>query len=367
MNLVYYITGHGYGHAVRSIEVIKELLSEHSDIHVFIRTGAPEWLFAEVRGPRTTFYKRHIEIGVIQQNSYSVDKKATLAAVAELLDNKQEIVSQEVTFLKEKNIKLVVSDHTPFAFDAANKAGIPTIGAANFSWDWIYADYIKELPEFEYVIKNIKKSYRLGKKLYRLPYYGDMPFKQIIDVPLVGRKSKTHPNKTREKMGLSSVTEKLVLLALKEQDLAGVNWSAVGRIKNYRFLVLSTSISQKNIINYNEGLVPFQDIVSACDAVISKPGYSVVAEILINQTPILYVPREDFVEDFALRKGLVELAVCQEISLQQFNSGLWESHLDLLFNSNKTWAAIETDGAKVLARKILDDLNKLIKGHPLYG
>ena len=355
MNLVYYITGHGYGHAVRSIEVIKELLSEHSDIHVFIRTGAPEWLFAEVRGPRTTFYKRHIEIGVIQQNSYSVDKKATLAAVAELLDNKQEIVSQEVTFLKEKNIKLVVSDHTPFAFDAANKAGIPTIGAANFSWDWIYADYIKELPEFEYVIKNIKKSYRLGKKLYRLPYYGDMPFKQIIDVPLVGRKSKTHPNKTREKMGLSSVTEKLVLLALKEQDLAGVNWSAVGRIKNYRFLVLSTSISQKNIINYNEGLVPFQDTVSACDAVISKPGYSMVAEILINKVPVLYVPREDFIEDIPLKNALKEYAVSQQMSLFDFNSGLWEPFLDKLFEKPKHWKPVQTNGANVIAKSIIKD------------
>jgi hypothetical protein len=357
LNLAYYISGHGYGHAVRSIEVIKELLRQESALKIHIRTGAPQWLFDETKSERTLFYNRHIEVGALQNNSYSVNKEKTLKAYAELLKSKIEIVKQEAEFLSEKKIDLVVSDHTPLAFDAASQKKIPAIGAANFSWDWIYGDYLAEFPEYEFVVNDIKKSYSLGEKLYRMPFYGDMSvFKSIEDVPVVGRRSLEDPAKVRLKMGLAETKTKLVLMALKAQDISDVNWDAVGNIPGYTFIILSKEINQPNVFNFPEGELPFHDIVKASDAVISKPGYSMVAEILINQTQILYVPREDFVEDFALREGLEELAVSQEISLQEFNSGLWESQLDLLFNSNKKWAPIETDGAEVLAGKILAEL-----------
>lgn len=358
MNLAYYISGHGYGHAVRSIEVIKELLKQKSAINIHIRTGAPQWLFEETKSNRTFFYNRHIEVGALQRNSYSVDKEKTLKAYAKLLKRKPEIVKQEAQFLSEKKIDLVVSDHTPLAFDAAHEKKIPAIGAANFSWDWIYEDYLTDFPQYEFVVNEITQSYKLGKKLYRMPFFGDMPgYKNIEDVPVVGRRSLADPQKVREQMGLADSKNKLILMALKAQDIADVNWEIAGKIPGYMFIILSKEINQPNVFNYPEGELPFQDIVKASDAVISKPGYSMVAEILINQTPILYVPREDFVEDFALRKGLEDLAVSQEISLQKFNSGLWESQLDLLFNSDKKWADIETDGARVLAGRILEHLS----------
>lgn len=356
MKIAYYISGHGYGHAVRSIEVIKGLFSQHPNIHTYIRTGAPQWLFDDVSGSRTTFYARHIEVGALQLNSFSVDKKATLIAAANLIKQKVKITNQEVTFLKKNRVTLVISDHTPLAFDAAHAAGIPAVGIANFSWDWIYADYLKEFPEFEHVITEIRNSYSLGDKLYRLPFYGEMPYKSpIIDVPLVGRKSTSNREETRKSMGLSDVKKNLVLLALKKQDLAHVNWDSVAGINNYMFIILSTAINQNNIINYNEGLVPFQDIVNACDAVISKPGYSMVSEILINKVPMLYVPREDFVEEIPLKKALKKYAVSQELSLKDFNGGLWDCCLDKLMEKPKIWKPLQADGAQVISKRIISE------------
>ena len=50
--LVYYISGHGFGHASRSIEVVNALLALAPDLPIHIRTAAPRWLFdLTVRGP----------------------------------------------------------------------------------------------------------------------------------------------------------------------------------------------------------------------------------------------------------------------------------------------------------------------------
>jgi uncharacterized protein (TIGR00661 family) len=358
LNIAYYITGHGYGHAVRSIEVIKGLLKQHLNIQIHIRTGAPEWLFREVLGNRTTFSNRHIEVGVLQNNSYSVDKEATLTAVADLLLQKDPIIKQEITFLQKEKISLVISDHTPFAMDAAHSTDIPVVGVANFSWDWIYGDYLNQFPKFKNVVQEIRNSYLLGDKLYRLPFYGDMPYLgKTIDVPLVGRMATTNRKTTRQQLGLSDVKKKLILLALKKQDLAGVNWEAVGEIKDYTFIMLSTDISHENIIHYNEGPIPFQNIVNACDAVISKPGYSMVAEILLNKIPMLYVPRNDFIEDAPLVHVLEKYAVSEQMSLSNLNSGRWGPFLNQLMAKPSMWQHLQKNGAMITARNILKDYN----------
>ena len=43
--IVYYISGHGYGHAVRSIQIIQELLE--LSCAVIIKTTTPAFLFKE--------------------------------------------------------------------------------------------------------------------------------------------------------------------------------------------------------------------------------------------------------------------------------------------------------------------------------
>ena len=63
------------------------------------------------------------------------------------------------------------------------------------------------------------------------------------------------------------------------------------------------------------------DLLNACDAAISKPGYGLVAEIIANQTRLLYTSRSDFVEYEVLAKGLKEYAVTRELSREDFFAG----------------------------------------------
>ena len=52
--VVFYISGHGFGHASRDIEVINALLDRRPEVRVIVRTAAKRWLFdLTVRHPST--------------------------------------------------------------------------------------------------------------------------------------------------------------------------------------------------------------------------------------------------------------------------------------------------------------------------
>ena len=352
MKIAYYITGHGYGHAVRSIEITDVLTQTFSDTIVHVQTTAPQWLFASLND-RVLFHYAELDFGCLQSNSFSVDKKATLDGYTSLIDKKQERVAREAHFLQAQNIDLVLSDITPFAFDAAKQAGIPGIAIGNFSWDWIYQAFLDDYPDYHFVVDDIRSSYAKADKLFRLPFYGDLSaFSPIEDVPLVGRKAKTPRQKIREQLGVEPSDKKLVLLGLRTRDMNHVNWNQVESFDHTSFIAVSRDIPLKNISHLTEGDLPFQDVLNACDAVITKPGYSIVSEIITNQTPVVYIPRRDFAEDPILVQALENYAVCEPLSQKEFAAGQWEQAFTRLLQKPQNWPPIRTDGAMVLAEKI---------------
>ena len=92
--------------------------------------------------------------------------------------------------------------------------------------------------------------------------------------------------------------------------------------------------------------------MNACDAAISKPGYGLVAEIIANQTRLLYTSRSDFVEYEVLVKGLKEYAVAKELSREEFFAGRWQQPLKSLLQQTSDWKPIALNGAEKAAEEI---------------
>jgi len=355
VNLAFYISGHGYGHAVRDIEIIKALIRLRPKVKVHVRTAAPQWLF-EPRHSGVDYHYAELDFGVRQSNSFYADKFNTLADYAQLITQKGKIIDQEKLFLDSIAADLVLSDITPQAFDAARHCSLPCCGIGNFSWDWIYQEYLDEFPRFAFVIEDIRASYQKADLLFRIPFYGDMSaFRTIEDVPLVARKSKISTSKTRQRIGIPVETrQKWVLLGLRNDDLSGVQWDVVNQMNDIVFIKMSNNIPLKNSLVIPEGVLSFEDILNACDAVLSKPGYSLVSEVIANQTPLIYVPRKDFAEDPILIAALQHYAVCRELPQEDYWAGRWQAAFDDLFAQSKYWPFIRCDGADVVSEKIVD-------------
>lgn len=354
-NILFYITGHGYGHATRCIEVLKKLTGDETDYFCHLKTNAPEWLFQANLSQKFQYNYLFGDVGAVQKDWLTVDKKLTLATFDELWQDKSMLVERELKHVRQNQIDLIIGDIPPIAFEISKAAGVPGIGMGNFTWDWIYEPYIAELPHYAYLIDSIKQAYSKADLLLRLPFYGDMSaFKNIVDVPLVGRKA-VRPARDVQKMLPETFdqTKPLVIIALRKDDLARINLNNLQRLKNYQFLIFEKDISQNgNLLCLPQDFLPFQELVNAADAVISKLGYGIVSECILNQTPLLYSDRYDFAEHEVLRNGLTENGVSNYIPLTDFLAGNWQKYLQDVFEAPAHWPAFKTDGIDFIHSKI---------------
>uniref|UniRef100_A0A453NAA5 L-arabinokinase n=1 Tax=Aegilops tauschii subsp. strangulata TaxID=200361 RepID=A0A453NAA5_AEGTS len=73
----YYITGHGFGHATRALEVVRHLIGAGHDVHVV--TAAPEFVFTtEIDSPSLHIRRVLLDCGAVQADALTVDRLASL-------------------------------------------------------------------------------------------------------------------------------------------------------------------------------------------------------------------------------------------------------------------------------------------------
>uniref|UniRef100_A0A0V0HLQ2 Putative ovule protein n=1 Tax=Solanum chacoense TaxID=4108 RepID=A0A0V0HLQ2_SOLCH len=128
----YYVTGHGFGHATRVVEVARNLILAGHDVHVV--TGAPAFVFtSEIQSPRLFLRKVLLDCGAVQADALTVDRLASLEKYSETaVVPRASILATEVEWLKSIKADFVVSDVVPVACRAAADAGIPSVCITNF-------------------------------------------------------------------------------------------------------------------------------------------------------------------------------------------------------------------------------------------
>jgi hypothetical protein len=348
-----YITGHGFGHATRMAAVIGALVEHVPDLRVSIVSTAPEWLFRLNLSAPFRLRPRALDVGVVQRDSIRLDAPGTLAAYAQALEHQDAAITEEVASLRRESVDLVIADIPPAAFPIARRAGIPGVGIGNFSWDWIYADYVRDRPAYDYLLAAIREAYGQADLFLRLPFHGPCDaFPVVRDIPLVARRSGRSRQEIRSRLGLSD-TRPVILLSFGGFDLAGIDFDAVGHLDEYLFL--TTQTPPRPVPNVRvaapDGL-RYEDLVAQADAVITKPGYGIVSDCLGNRIPVLYTSRGEFAEYARLVEGLKRFGVCRFITNEDLLSGNWDGALAALLQQPSHWSELPMNGAHVAAENI---------------
>jgi L-arabinokinase len=357
-NILFYITGHGYGHATRTIEIIKKLINT-TGCHCFIKTSAPEWLFKINLQKNYTYSFLLHDIGTIQQDWLHVNKKESLEAFKNLWENRQSIIENELSLIQTHRIDLIFGDIPPLAFEIAAAANLPSLVMGNFSWDWIYQPYLAEFPEYTTMVESIRQAYQKADLLLRLPFYGEMSaFKKIKDVPLVARIAQLPKVKVRQLFSNHvRLQSTLVLIALRQDDLKLIDLNRLKQFKNFTFLFFNKDYAiHENFLQIPQDFIPFQEIVQTADIVVSKLGYGIVSECFANQTPLLFTNRFDFREYEVLKKGLTEQGRGLYVPLADFLAGNWESYIQEMLNYPVINSSIPINGAEVVVKTIREFL-----------
>lgn len=354
-----YVTGHGYGHAVRCAEVARELLQRGA--RVLVRTNAPLWLFPPGVVPLLPG-EAAIDIGVVQRDGLEMDINATRAAWAEFLARWETHVARERTALIASGAHVVLGDIPPLAFAAADAAGIPSLGMTNFGWDWIYEPW----DGFSPIVERIRKSYALAEQLLRLPLHAQETeafpaFPQIMDVPLVVRRPRRSRQAVRAQLNLGR-EEKLILLSFGGFDTMLLDLQALGHWPEFTFLLTPAPGDRlasvpRNVRPLSREQTDYASLVAACDAVVTKPGYGIVADCLTARVPVLYTERGPFREYPVLVAALHSLGPAHFIPLEDLRRGWLGPPLRSLLDDSQPWLPLRQDGATVVADTLLREHN----------
>src|SRR5690349_117085 len=104
-SLVYYVTGHGFGHAVRSAEIIRAIQRRRPELPIHVCSAAPGWLFPPLASHRPVA----LDVGVVQPDALQTDYDETLRQLGELVGAADQIVTREAAYLTSVQAGLVVA------------------------------------------------------------------------------------------------------------------------------------------------------------------------------------------------------------------------------------------------------------------
>jgi hypothetical protein len=339
--IYFYISGHGFGHASRDIELINELAATLPDARVVVRTTVPRWLFDSAHAALDV---QHVETdtGVAQIDSLRLDVDETVRLAAAFYGGFEARVEREAAELTRAHADLVIGDIPPLAFAAAARAGVPSMAIGNFTWDWIYEFYPEFRARAPHVLPVIEDAYGQAGRALRLPLHGG--FEPIAartdDVPFIARKSVVPPAETRRRLGVAD--GKPVVLT---------SFGAYGAALPYDRLRESGAFTLLNFSHPPDGL-KYQDIVAASDVVVSKPGYGIVSECVANGAALLYTSRGRFAEYEVFVTGMPRILRCRYISHDRLFEGGWEDEVDALLGQPAPPERPPIDGATTAARAI---------------
>lgn len=355
--IVYYITSHGYGHAVRSCEVIRNL---DPSLPLTIRSSLPEWFLRQELGARPfTLAPASFDCGVLGPDSVRVDLDLTIARMEKLLPANEARLDEEVRFLKHCGARAVVSDVPPFPLHAARAAAVPSVLIANFTWSAIYAylaDNFCDDPALDArarrVIDAMQRDYDEGDLLLAPDMVVEMhACRRRRDVPLIARRGRNRRAEIVERLGLDP-DRPLGLLYLGRDGMDGIDWS---RLAGYALQLLAyvPPAGAEHIIHpIPEDLIDHIDAAASVDVVIAKSGYGICGECITAGAPLVFPPRPEFAEMIAVYDLMDRWGGGVPIADEDFRALNWHPYLDEALCRSRPFEPIDCSGGAVCARTI---------------
>ena len=346
LTIVFYVSGHGFGHASRAIEIINALVDRRPDLRIIIRSSVAAWLVSRTARRGVALEAVEVDTGIVQIDSVNLDAGESIARAGAFMSSFDVRVEAEVEFLREHNAVLTISDLPPLGIAAAKAAGLPAIASGNFTWDWIYEHY----QGGESVAQLIGEVYRDAALALRLPMWGGFATMPVVsDIPFVARRSRRDPDDVRHALGIP-LHRRVVLTSFGGYGLDGLNESALRSMDGFHVL-LPGMIDEHAM--YERGY-RYEDLVRAVDVVVTKPGYGIISECLANDTALLYTSRGDFREYEVLVDAMPAFLRCAFINHDDLFAGRWARHLDELLAQSAPPTQPATNGADVAADILLE-------------
>jgi len=362
VTVVFYISGHGFGHASREVEIINALGRAAPDARIVIRSAvSPSLLERTIQVPYE-LRPGACDSGIVQTTSVAHDDDATIAAAVAFYSTYDERVEAEARHLAEESIDVIVGDIPPIAFDVAGRLGVPSVAIANFTWDWIYETHAGLIDRAPWILPRIRQAYRRADLALELPFAGGFGvFTNVRRIPLVARRPTRGREDTRRFFGVPLDRPAALLSfggygmpSLDVRTIDSRDWTLVA---TDRVLPDGARTRASNVVHIDERKFlgagfRYEDLVSAVDVVVTKPGFGIVSECIACGTAMLYTSRGAFREYDVFVRDMPRVLRCRFISQDDLFAGRWRGALDDLLRQPPPPETMATDGADIAAAQI---------------
>ena len=346
------ITNHGFGHATRTASVAAKIQQLCPEILLILVTTAPRWLLESYIPGDFIHRPRGFDVGVVQADSLTMDKAATLEKLQQIRTQQRSLVAGEVNFIRQNRVGLILADIPPLAAVIGQTAGIPCWMMSNFGWDFIYRAWGEEFVE---IADWISDCYLLCDRLFRLPFCEPMSaFKNITDVGLTGGSPRYNLDELRANWGITAPKEQTVLLTFGGLGLQQIPYDNLKHFPDWQFITFDRSAPDlPNLLKISDHKYRPVDFMPVCGRIVSKPGYGTFAEAVRLGLPIVTMTRDDFAEAAFLIEGIANYNQHQILTPAEFFQGNWE-FLNQSPQPPRQSQPIAIDGNEAISHAILN-------------
>ena len=331
--IAYFISPHGFGHAARSAAVMETLSESDPAVRFEIFTSVPSWFFEDSVSTPFTYHRVVTDIGLVQKNAFEADLEDSLRALNDYFPLQPSLIEPLTATIRALKCDLIVCDIAPLGILIAKKAQIPSILVENFTWDWIYQQYIVSNEPIKRHIDYLQPifnavDYHIQTEPICCHHSAD-----LTTAP-VSRKSKSTDVEIRQRLGLPA-NVKMVLITTGGIPQCYDFFEELGKFRQIIFVMPGAGPVMKRIENLI--VLPHRsdffhpDLVNAADAVIGKVGYSTLSEVYHGGVPFGYVARSNYRESESMVAFIEKQMPAIAVNESEFSDGKWTAKLaDLL-------------------------------------
>ncbi|UYZ21790.1 glycosyltransferase [Mesobacillus jeotgali] len=317
--IAYYISDYGYGHASRSIAIIRELLLRDSNIRVIVcHSFAVSFMKASILSRRVSFRELNTDIGYfLKKGSIYPDKRLLFEEYLKFINDWDSRLLEEEKFLKINHVDLVISDISPLPFEPARNLGIPSIGLSNFTWFTAYQGLIEEA-----ILTPLKEVYSKITYFFSLAGSNETWGSDSKEYGFFSRKvDLSEINSIRNQVDKSH-EKKIVFLGLGMKiDQATFDLLPIWDSPDIEFVISSNvPVKRENVQQIPLDYVETQNYIASSDLVITKAGWGMVGEALNNNVPLLILERRSMTEDQSTINYLKKYSACEVIDWNEFKN-----------------------------------------------
>jgi hypothetical protein len=289
MRLLLTITAHGYGHLSQCAPVIAALRAV-VPLKLIVRSAFSEAILTAWLGPIETFLPTDDDFGVIMADVANIDGATTLARYRTVHDQLRDRIGALAQTIIAQKCDVVLSNISYIATAAAAMAGVPSVAFCSLAWHEIIAAYF---PNAKKIRQEILTCYRQATKLLRLR--PGTPFRNLrsalVTQPIARTGQSSRPDLA---LWLSIPLDRP--MALLSFSVPPVELPPLVDEPGEFTLIGPAAWADHGVVSINATPLPYQDLLASVDVVVSKPGYSTVAELGCSGIPSVLVDRPDWPE-----------------------------------------------------------------------